>query len=197
MELQNLTPQPAGGAGRCGNGAHRRPGFRFARLLLVVAVAAAAGFAGSYASKSFAMGPFGHHAALGGPLGAVDPARMDEHVERMVKHFAVEADATPEQREKLTTIAKELARDMAPLREKLRTARTQGVQLLGAPTIDRAALEKLRVEQIALADASSKRMTQALADAGEVLNPEQRKKLAERMQKMGERMGERRGRMNG
>ena len=53
MELQNLTPQPAGGAGRCGNGAHRRPGFRFARLLLVVAVAAAVGFAGSYASKSF------------------------------------------------------------------------------------------------------------------------------------------------
>jgi len=61
--------------------------------------------------------------------------------------------------------------------------------LLAAPTIDRAAIEKLRAEQITLADASSKRMTQALADAGEVLNPEQRKKLAERMQKMGERRG--------
>jgi Spy/CpxP family protein refolding chaperone len=187
MENQNLTPQPAGG-GHCGRGS--RHGFRFGKLLFVVAVAAAAGFAGSYASKSFGMGPFGHHAAMGGPMGAAaDPAKMDEHVERMVKHFAVETDATPEQREKLGTIAKDLARDMAPLREKLRTARTQGMALLAAPTIDRAAIEKLRAEQITLADASSKRMTQALADAGEVLNPEQRKKLAERMQKMGERRG--------
>jgi len=190
MDIQNPTPQPAGGAALCGSGTHRRTGFRFARLLLVVAVAAAAGFAGSYAGRSFAMGPFGHHAALD---VTADPARMDAHVERMVKHIAAEADATPEQREKLATIAKDLARDMAPLREKLRSARTEGVQLLAAPAIDRAALEKLRVEQIALADATSKRMTQALADAGEVLNPAQRRKLAERMQKMGER----RGRMHG
>jgi protein CpxP len=187
MDNQNLTPQPAGGS-HCSRA--NRHGSRFGKLLFVVGIAAAAGFAGSYAGKAFSMGPFGHHAALG---VTADPAKMDAHVERMVKHFAAEADATPEQREKLTTIAKDLARDMAPLREKLRTARTQGVQLLAAPTIDRAALEKLRVEQIALADASSKRMTQALADAGEALNPEQRKKLAERMQKMGER----RGRMHG
>ena len=187
MDTQNLTPQPAGG-GHCSRA--NRHGFRFGKLLFVVAVAAAAGFAGSYAGKAFSMGPFGHRGAMSAPM---DPARMDEHVERMVKHFAVETDATPEQREKLNTIARDLARDMAPLREKLRAARTQGVELLAAPTIDRAALEKLRAEQITLADASSKRMTQALADAGEVLNPEQRKKLAERMQKMGER----RGRMHG
>ena len=48
-----------------------------------------------------------------------------------------------------------------------------------APTIDRTAIERLRAEQIALAETASKRIAQALADAAEVLNPEQRKKVAD------------------
>jgi Spy/CpxP family protein refolding chaperone len=50
---------------------------------------------------------------------------------------------------------------------------------LTAPTIDRTAIERLRAEQIALADTASKRIAQALADATEVLNPEQRRKIAD------------------
>ena len=187
MENQNLNPQTAGGP--CVRGHHHR-GFRFGRLLFVVAVAAAAGFAGGYAGKSFAHGPFGGHGAMSAPL---DPAQMDERVERMVRHFALEADATPEQKERLTTIAKDVARDLAPLREKMRAARTQGMALLAAPVLDRVAIEKLRAERISLADSTSKRVTLALADAAEVLTPEQRTKLAERAQKFGERRGWHRG----
>ena len=186
METQNLNPQPAGG--HCHRGAHR--GFRFGRVFLVIAIAAAAGFAGGYAGKSFAQSPFGHR---GGISTTLDPAQMDERVERMVRHFAVEVDATPEQKDKLTAVAKDLARDMAPLRGKMKAARSQGIELMAAPTLDRAAIEKLRAEQIALADTSSKRVTQALADAAEVLTPEQRKKLADRAQKFGERRGWMRG----
>lgn len=186
METQNLNPQPAGG--HCHRGDHR--GFRFGRVLFVVAIAAAAGFAGGYAGKSFAHGPFGQR---GGISSALDPAQMDERVERMVKHFAVEVDATPEQKDKLTAVARDLARDIAPLRGKMKEARTQGIELMAAPTLDRAAIEKLRTEQIALADISSKRVTQALADAAEVLTPDQRRKLAERAQKFGERRGWMRG----
>jgi Spy/CpxP family protein refolding chaperone len=57
------------------------------------------------------------------------------------------------------------------------------MELLSAPTIDRAAIERLRAEQMQATDAVSKRMSQAFADAAEVLTPEQRKKVAERMQK--------------
>ena len=114
---------------------------------------------------------------------------MDERVERMVKHFAVQVDATPEQKDKLTAVA----RDMAPLRGKMKAARTQGIELTAARTLDRTAIKKLRTEQIALADTSSKRVTQALADTAEVLTPEQRRKLAERAQKFGERRGWMRG----
>jgi len=186
METQNLNPQPAGG--HCHRGAHR--GLRFGRVLFVIAIAAAAGVAGGFAGKSFAHGPFGQR---GGFSATLDPAQMDERVERMVKHFAAEVDATPEQKDKLAAVAKDLARDMAPLRDKLKAARSQGIELMAAPTLDRAALEKLRAGQIALTDSSSRRITQALADAAEVLTPEQRKKLAERAQKFGERRGWMRG----
>lgn len=39
---------------------------------------------------------------------------MEERIERFIKHVAVEVDATPEQTEKLTAIAKGAARDGAP-----------------------------------------------------------------------------------
>ena len=153
---------------------------RFLRRAAVatLAVALAAGFG----AQAWSYGGHGgmHRGFMG---GSQDPAKADERIERMVKHFAVEVDATPEQRSKLTEIAKAAARELRPLREKARDARKRGMALLAAPTIDRAALERLRAEQIQAADAVSKRMTQAFADAAEVLTPEQRKKIAERMQR--------------
>jgi Spy/CpxP family protein refolding chaperone len=107
----------------------------------------------------------------------------EERVESMVKHFGVEVDATPEQKAKLTEIATSAAKDLQPLRQKAREARKQAMELLAAPAVDRGAIERLRSEQMQAADAASKRLTQALADVAEVLTPEQRKQLAERMQK--------------
>lgn len=112
--------------------------------------------------------------------GPLDPAEMDEHIERMVKHLAVEIDATPEQQQKLAAIAKDAARDLAPLRGQAMETRRQAIELLSAPSIDRGAIEALRAGKIQQADAASQRIARALADAAEVLTPEQRKTLAQR-----------------
>lgn len=169
----NENPRPLEENSRHCN--HRgRHGCRAGRFLFVLFVALAAGTAGGYIGKSYAQGmPF---------MGVSgDPARMDEQVDRMVKRFASTVDATPEQQQKLAAIARGASRDVAPARDKLRDARKQAIEIGRAPTVDRAALEKLRAEQLQLADSVSKRMTQALADAAEVLTPEQRQKISGRL----------------
>ena len=168
----------------------KRRFFRRATIAaLVTSVAATFGVAAAWAHSGGHGGGF-HRGFMG---GSKDPAQADARIERMVKHFAVEVDATPEQQAKLTQIAKTAAKDLRPLREKVREARRRGMELLSAPAIDRAAIERLRAEQIQGADAVSKRMAQAFADAAEVLTPDQRKKIAERMQKRHEGHQRRRG----
>jgi len=135
----------------------------------------AAGLAGGIGFQAFAhRGGF-----MRGPL---DPAQLDARLERMLKHLYVEIDATDAQKEKLAPIVKQAANDLLPLRDKMRAARRQAIDLLTQDSVDRGAIERLRAEQLQLADQGSKRLAQALADAAEILNLEQRKALAERMQ---------------
>ena len=137
-----------------------------------ITLAGLAGGVSLFGGRAFAHGRWG---------GNYD---VNERIERMVKHLAVEVDATPEQQQKLSAIAKGAANDLAPLRGQAMETRKQAMELLSAPNIDRAAIEKLRVSKLQRADAASKRITQAFADAAEVLTPEQRKKLAEHAGRM-------------
>jgi len=161
--------------------AHEDPKPRRRFFKLAAATTAVAGL-GGYGLNALAHG-------RGRGRGPIDPARAEEHLERMLQHMYVEIDATEAQKQKLDPIAKQAAKDLRPLREKAREARLKSVELLSADTIDRGAIEKARVESIHAADASSKRFTQALTDFAEVLTPEQRRKLAARMQRRGERRG--------
>ena len=110
-----------------------------------------------------------------------DPARVDEGVERLIKHLAIEIDATPDQQEKLTVLAKAAAKDLLPLRQEMRTAGHDAAALLTAATIDRAAIEQLRAARLQSIQQASTSMSEFLADAAEVLTVEQRKELADRV----------------
>ena len=162
-----------------------RPNGRGRRRTLVIAllaVALLASLAGNVLSTAFGQGFAWHRfgmrdgGLLGGPL---TPAQMDERIDRMTKHMAIELDATADQQAKIASIAKAAAADLRAMREKMQAARSQAVALLTASSIDRTAIERLRAEQIVLAETASKRIAQALADAAEVLNPEQRRKVAD------------------
>lgn len=145
----------------------------------------------SLQSQAQGMGGPGGAGMMGGPEGMehrpgqrpMDPSMMEKFMERRIDFMVKEAGGTPEQRERLLVIAKAAQADLKPLREQHMQARRKALELLAAPAIDRAALEKLRVSEIQSADAISKRMLQSLVDSAEVFKPEQRAKLAEGMKK--------------
>jgi len=142
-----------------------------------------------------ALGGVGLLAASGpsnawGRRGDLDPEerlrRLDYRLGRLVR----EVGGTPQQKERLVAIAAAAMAELQPLRQQRRAARVQGLDLLAAPVIDRRALEQARTTQMQAADAASRRMSQAMADAAEVFTPEQRVKVAEHLK---QRITRRRG----
>jgi protein CpxP len=145
----------------------------------------AAAVAGVLALGACSHGP--HRGWGDGPMsGQMDPERAARFTEKMADRIVSAVDGSPDQKQRIASIAQAAMTDLMPLRDKMRGARKQSIELLRAVTIDRAAIEALRVEQIALVDGASKRVAQAMADTAEVLTPEQRVKLADRLQR---RMG--------
>ena len=161
---------------------NRRKLFKRAAIAtLIGGIATGIGF------KAFAQGDGCGWHRCGQAAGPLDPAAIDQHIDRALKHLYVEIDATEEQKQKLEPIVKQAAKDLLPLRDKARAARRQAIELLAADRVDRVAIETLRADQLQLAEQASKRFTQALADVAEVLTPAQRKQIAGRMESFGRR----------
>lgn len=188
--MSDLTPSPAsldpaGKEGRCGHHQHRRGGFLrglFAGALLFGVVAGAAYVGSSHAHP----GGRGAHAMW---QGNFDPESAGKRIDAMVSFALADIDATTEQKAKIGEIAKGALKDLMPLRAEHKAARAKAAELLSAPTIDRAALEQVRAAELKLAETASKRITQAVADAADTLQPAQRAKLAEKMKQRMERRG--------
>jgi periplasmic protein CpxP/Spy len=147
---------------------HRRRFFRRAGFFALIG-----GLAAGIGTRAYAHGGWRLH---GEPLS-------EAHLDRMLQHLYVEIDATDDQKRRLAPILKDAAKELAPLREKLRAARGQAIELLTNERIDTPAIEALRAEHLKLADEASQRLTRALTDAAEVLTPAQRKDLAARFER--------------
>ncbi|MEJ2117622.1 MAG: Spy/CpxP family protein refolding chaperone [Alphaproteobacteria bacterium] len=171
MSEQNQTTKPP--AKSCRRGKYW--------LALAAVALVFTGVAGAKAFGSRSMGCFGGH-MMHGPgrmmMGPMDSADAEAMAAWMVRRLAWHLNATSEQKTKMTGITKAAVKDLFPLREKMMASRRQAIELLRQPTIDRNAIEKLRVEKIAHIETISKRLAQAFGDMAEVLTPEQRKNLA-------------------
>jgi Spy/CpxP family protein refolding chaperone len=132
----------------------------------------------AWAFRGFAgpQGPgFARH-GFGG-RGMHDPAQAKQHVGFAIEFALRGVNASEDQRQQVRRIAEGAIDKLAPLAVKHRAHREAMARELAKPEIDRAAVERLRKESIAMADEASKTIAGALTDAAEVLTPEQRGEL--------------------
>ena len=145
-------------------------------LAALAALAAVAPRASAYrALAGHGFGGHGRH-VFGAQL-MKDPAAAKQHAGMAVEWALRGVDATDEQKQQAKRITDRLIDLMGPVVEKHREHREAMAGELAKPEIDREALERLRREEIALADQASKLAVASIADLGEVLTPEQRGEL--------------------
>lgn len=106
--------------------------------------------------------------------GPIDPAKFQQRIEKRVDKALGSTDATADQKKKVTEILQTAFKDMKGFHNQRVENRKAMEAAMQAPTIDAAKIEQIRAEQMKIADTSSKRFTQALVDAGNVLNASQR-----------------------
>jgi protein CpxP len=153
-----------------------RPQRRWGKLLLAAALIFGLGGATGFGIAAHKASAIFWHAMAPGKLSPEEAALM---AERKVSYVLSRIDATEEQKAKVTAIARAAAADLAKLGLP-GEGRSKFLTLLRSDKVEPDALEALRVEQSAKWDAASKRIAQAVAEAAQVLTPEQRRELTEK-----------------
>ncbi len=116
---------------------------------------------------------FRHH------RGGHSAEEVSERVSFMTGWVLKKVDASEEQTQQVQDIVQKTVGDLFPLKDQHRANRQAFRETLSQPTIDRQALENIRMAEFQLVDTMSSRVVEAIADTAEVLTPEQRTQLAE------------------
>ena len=153
--------------------AHRRPR---RRLIAVLALGAAfvAGGVTTGGLAAAAQGMAEHH-MMAGPGGM--HAMAMAHLTKLLD----QAGASEDQKTRIGAILRTGFAPLADMHQGMSDIHARLHALLTAPTIDRVALESLRAEAMGKLDDASRTMTKAMADAAEVLTPEQRARFGAAM----------------
>ena len=127
--------------------------------------------------------------ACGGRRDHHDLAEVKEHASDAVAHMLRKLDATEDQEERIQVIVGDAIDELALAHGPRGEGREEFSALLTAETIDREALEAMRRRHLDRADQMSAVATEHLGEVLEVLTPEQRQQLKERMLKHHKRRG--------
>jgi Spy/CpxP family protein refolding chaperone len=92
-------------------------------------------------------------------------------------------NATESQKTQIKAIWEGLRPQLKTTHEEHRKLRAQITQAMTAPTIDPAAIEKLRQQSVQLMDRASSIMTKGFIETARILTPEQRKQAAAELEK--------------
>ncbi|MBY8977761.1 Spy/CpxP family protein refolding chaperone [Rhodobacteraceae bacterium NNCM2] len=163
----------------------RKKAFGIPVAIAIAASTVVGGFAGFQALADTKMG---QHMKVGfkkgerGHRGPRTVEQMQERVDRMIAHAAIEIDATDEQVEQITAIANAAVAEVHPLRQSMREDTKKLRELLTAATLDKAQIEQIRAARLADFDAKSKIIANAVTEIAEILTPEQRVLLEERIE---------------
>ena len=136
-----------------------------------------------------------------GMHGGMGPGMMfrgsPERIGRMVDVMLDGLGTSDAQRSQVKQIAIQAAADLKAQAMAGKGLHQRGMQIFTAPTVDAAAAEQLRQQILQQHDQMSRRMTQAMLAVANVLTPEQRARLGERVRDRQARMEDRMKRMDG
>jgi protein CpxP len=191
METQNLPSlpnlpdrAPFSSPSSSGPRERRRRGF-LAGIALGALVAGLVGFAIGAATPvaNAALGALGRHGLGHGAGTPPSPEEIREHAGFFVGFALHRLDATPDQEERVQKIVGSAIDELFPVVTRHRANRDALHEILVAPAIDREAIEKLRAQEMELADSLSRVLATAIGDAADVLSSEQRSTLVEHLQR--------------
>ena len=110
---------------------------------------------------------------------ALTPEQRSARAEFATDWVLSRVEASAEQRARIRTIVQNALNDLSRLREQHVQNREAFMSALTQPTVDRDALNQIRRAELQLAETGSDRLVDAIADAADVLTPQQRAKLVE------------------
>jgi Spy/CpxP family protein refolding chaperone len=111
--------------------------------------------------------------------GRLDPENAGERAAFATDWILHRIDASEAQRQQVRAIVQGAVKDLWPMRDQHHQYLQALREALAQPTINRHTLGELRRAELQLAAMASNRLVEAMADAAEVLTPEQRATLAE------------------
>jgi len=120
----------------------------------------------------------GHYRMRGGEH---DPQRAKEHMQYAAGWMLNRLDVEDEARDQIQARLDAAFDELAPLMEGHREGRITWLEAMLRDDIDRGALEAQRLDAMAVAGEASEIVVSAMADVAELLTPEQRAELLDRI----------------